>query len=53
VSIDVTALYDTAILFVISIIALIFAITKKNFSRPEGASHLAIYGVYFAYILMR
>ena len=52
-TIDVSALYDTVILFVISIIALIFAITKKNFSRLEGAALLAMYGAYFAYILVR
>ena len=52
-TIDITALYDTAILFVISTIGLIFAITKQKFSRLEGAALLAIYGAYFAYILVR
>ena len=52
-TIDITALYDTIILFFVSIVGLIFAITKKNFSRLEGAALLGIYGAYFAYILMR
>ena len=53
VTIDITALYDTIILFFVSIVGLIFAITKKNFSRLEGAALLGIYGAYFTYILMR
>ena len=52
-TIDITALYDTIILFFVSIVGLIFAITKKNFSRLEGAALLGIYGAYFTYILMR
>ena len=32
---------------------LVFAKTKKRFSRPEGAVMLGIYVVYFAYILVR
>jgi cation:H+ antiporter len=52
-TIDVTALYDTVILFFISIVALVFAITKKYFVRWEGATLLGIYAAYFAYILIR
>ena len=52
-TIDVTALYDTVILFFVSIIGLVFAITKKNFSRLEGGVLLTIYCGYFAYILVR
>ena len=52
-TIDVTALYDTIILFVVSIVALVFAITKKYFVRWEGATLLGMYAAYFAYLLMR
>ena len=52
-TIDATALYDTVILFFVSLLVLLFAITKRRFNRWEGATLLILYFVYFAYILNR
>jgi cation:H+ antiporter len=52
-TVDVLAIYDTLVLLFVSVLALIFAKTNKRFSRPEGAVMLAIYVIYFIYVLLR
>ena len=52
-TVDIASIYDTIVLFFVSILSLVFAKTKKLFSRWEGAVMLGIYAVYFAYILVR
>ena len=52
-TVDVLAIYDTVVLLTISALALVFAKTNKRFSRSEGAVLLAIYVIYFVYILLR
>ncbi len=52
-TVDMLAIYDTIVLLFVSILSLIFAKTNKRFSRPEGAVMLAIYAIYFVYVLLR
>ena len=52
-TVDILAIYDTLVLLLVSVLALIFAKTNKRFSRPEGAVLLAIYAIYFVYVLLR
>ena len=52
-TVDVLAIYDTIVLLAISALTLVFAKTNKRFSRSEGAVLLAIYVIYFVYILLR
>jgi cation:H+ antiporter len=52
-TVDVLAIYDTVVLLAISALTLVFAKTNKRFSRSEGAVLLAIYVIYFVYILLR
>ena len=52
-AVNVTAIYDIAILIGISVVAWIFAKTKKTVSRGEGAIMLGMYVAYFVYILLR
>lgn len=52
-TVDILAIYDTLVLLFVSVLALIFARTNKRFSRPEGAVMIAIYVIYFVYVLLR
>lgn len=52
-TVDILAIYDTVVLLAISALTLVFAKTNKRFSRSEGAVLLAIYVIYFVYILLR
>ena len=52
-TVDMLAIYDTLVLLFISVLTLIFAKTNKRFSRAEGAVMLAIYAIYFVYVLLR
>ncbi len=52
-SVDVLAIYDTIVLIGISVLSLVFAKTQKKFTRAEGVVMLAIYAIYFVYILLR
>ena len=52
-TVDILAVYDTIVLLFVSILGLIFAKTSKRFSRSEGAVMLAIYMIYFIYVLLR
>lgn len=53
IAVDITAVYDTIILIVSSVVVYICAISKKRFSKFEGTLFLAIYLAFFAYILIR
>ena len=44
---------DTGILIAISVLMLVFAITKRKTSRVEGGICLLLYAAYMAYIIMR
>lgn len=52
-TVDMLAIYDTLVLLFVSVLALIFAKTSKRFSRPEGTVMIAIYVIYFIYVLLR
>lgn len=52
-TVDNAAVYDLAILIVVSIITWIFAATGKKISRWQGGALIGMYAIYFAYILIR
>ncbi len=52
-TVDILAIYDTLVLLFVSVLALIFARSSKRFSRSEGAVMIAIYVIYFVYVLLR
>lgn len=51
--VDVTAVYDTVILIVASILVYVCAVSKKGISRQEGVLFLIAYLGFFVYILTR
>lgn len=53
IAVDVTAIYDTIILVVSSVVVYICAFSKKKFSKFEGMLFLIMYLAFFGYILMR
>lgn len=53
IHLDVTAVYDTLILIVASIIVYVAAISKREIQRKEGALFLLAYLAFFVYILLR
>lgn len=53
IHLDVTAVYDTIILIVVSILVYITALTKREIKRGEGILCLVVYAVFFVYVLMR
>lgn len=53
IRLEVSAVYDTLILIVVSIFVYITAITKREIRRGEGVLCLVIYVAFFAYVLMR
>lgn len=50
---DVTAVYDSLILIVASIIVYVAALSKREIKRTEGTLFLLAYLVFFVYILVR
>ena len=52
-TVDMLAVYDTIVLLIVSVLTLLFAKTNKRFSRAEGAVMLAMYVIYFIYVLLR
>lgn len=50
---DVTAVYDSLILIVASIIVYVAALSKREIKRTEGMLFLLAYLVFFVYILVR
>ncbi|MEI3218425.1 MAG: calcium/sodium antiporter [Lachnoclostridium sp.] len=53
ISLDVTAVYDTFILIIASLIVYIAAISKREIRKAEGAGFLLAYLMFFVYILIR
>lgn len=53
IHLDVTAVYDTLILIIASIIVYVSAISKHEIQKKEGALFLFSYFAFFVYILLR
>lgn len=53
IKLDVTAVYDTLILIVASLIVYIAAISKREIRKSEGTIFLLAYLAFFVYILLR
>ena len=53
ITLDVTAVYDTIILIIASIIVYVSAISKREIQRKEGILFLVCYFVFFLYVFMR
>lgn len=53
IRLDVTAVYDTIILLVVSIICYVASRTKKEIRKPEGIMFLVIYAAFLVYTIMR
>lgn len=53
ITLDITAVYDTVILIVASIIAYVFALSKREIKKGEGVIFLLCYLVFFMYVLTR
>ena len=50
---DVTAVYDTLILIIASLLVYVAALSKREIRRNEGVMFLLAYLVFFVYILLR
>lgn len=53
IRLDVTAIYDTVLLIVASLIVYVSAISKREIRRTEGVMFLLAYLAFFVYILIR
>ena len=53
IRLEVSAVYDTLILIVVSIFVYITALTKRAIKRGEGVLCLIAYAAFFVYVLMR
>ena len=53
IRLEVSAVYDTLILIIVSIFVYTTALTKREIRRGEGVLCLVIYVAFFAYVLMR
>ena len=53
ITLDVTAVYDTIILIIASIIVYVSAISKREIQRKEGILFLVCYFAFFLYVFMR
>jgi len=53
IRLEVSAVYDTLILIVVSIFVYITALTKREIKRGEGVLCLIAYAAFFVYVLMR
>ena len=53
ITLDVTAVYDTIILIIASIIVYVSAISKREIQRKEGIFFLVCYFAFFLYVFMR
>lgn len=53
IALDITAVYDTLILVVASLIVYLCALSKREIKKGEGAIFLLCYLVFFAYVLTR
>lgn len=53
IRLDITAVYDTAILIVASVIVYAAAISKREIKKSEGTLFLVAYLAFFVYVLLR
>lgn len=53
IALDITAVYDTLILVVASLIVYLCALSKREIKKGEGAIFLLCYLVFFVYVLTR
>ena len=53
ITLDVTAVYDTIILIIASIVVYVSAISKREIQRKEGILFLVCYFDFFLYVFMR
>lgn len=53
ITLDVTAVYDTIILIIASIVVYVSAISKREIQRKEGILFLVCYFTFFLYVFMR
>lgn len=53
ITLDVTAVYDTLILIVASVIVYVSAISNREIRKKEGAIFLLAYLAFFVYVLLR
>lgn len=53
ITLDVTAVYDTIILIIVSIVVYVSAISKREIQRKEGILFLVCYFAFFLYVFMR
>lgn len=53
ITLDVTAVYDTIILIIASIVVYVSAISKREIQRKEGILFLLCYFAFFLYVFMR
>ena len=53
ITLDVTAVYDTIILIIASIVVYVSAISKREIQRKEGILFLVCYFSFFLYVFMR
>lgn len=53
IRLDITAVYDTAILIVASVIVYVAAISKREIRKSEGTLFLVAYLAFFVYVLLR
>ena len=53
ITLDVTAVYDTIILIIASVIVYVSAISKREIQRKEGILFLVCYFAFFLYVFMR
>lgn len=53
IRLEVSAVYDTLILIVASIVVYVTALTKREIKRGEGVLCLILYAAFFVYVLMR
>lgn len=53
IRLEVSAVYDTLILIVVSILVYITALTKREIKRGEGLLCVIAYAAFFVYVLMR
>ena len=53
IHLDVTAVYDTVILIIASVVVYITALSKREMRRFEGVICVILYAAFFLYVLMR
>lgn len=53
IQVEITAVYDTMILILFSVLVYVFAVRGQDLRRREGAVLLLSYCLFFAYIVMR